>query len=629
MKALKNKYRITTKRIAVLCVLALAIAGCKKNFIVPDHDGIDNERLWDDAGAVNLFLNGTYWSIMPDFPYEQKVFYQEYASDENIGSGTDGTMKKVLGIGGYLQSNDVQIIGKKYQNGSKGDNKYFEIARCNLGIYNVAAGTLPEATKKPIIGQFYMLRAMDYFDLVRLYGGVPLVLKPQDPTNVDYSGRKSAKQCFDTILSDLDSAAANLDVIMPGAEDWGRLGKLAAICYKGRVALTWASPQFNPVNDGVHPYDATRWGKALKANEDAYNMCLTSGLKLMKYADIFTTKGPANTEAIIVKEYSNQLAKRYNGVEAMSRPGGPITGGSPSDLYVASQRMLDAYPMADGTPITATGSGYDPDMYFLNRDPRFAATIAYNGSPWKLSGISNRIQWSYPAEIDGAGGKVFYCKRFANPTLAASAVGITNDIGGGGLDWIELRFAEVLLNYAECLNETGSLDKSKDLVRQLRQARGLVAGANDYGLNFAANTDQMRDLIMNERMVEFAFEGKRGWDLRRTRRLDKLSGFLTVAGEQIYPVNTKDPLYIQKKATLEEIVPGTTQRRRDTLQVTKRSSYRYYFERSLVVGDTKNAISIPADQCYFYALPNQFLLSSPTLDQTIGWDNGTFDPLKN
>ncbi|MBW4891879.1 RagB/SusD family nutrient uptake outer membrane protein [Mucilaginibacter sp. HMF5004] len=641
MKTVKTKYKKITKNMAALCVVALAVAGCKQDFIVPSHDKIADEVLWQDPGAVGLFLNGTYLLNMPDYPLESTPFIWEFASDESIGSVTDGSLKKVMGIGSYIGVNDVKIIANKPQGNNRGDNRYFDIARCNLGLYNVPTSPFTKDIKDQYMGQFFALRAIAYFELTRLYGGVPLNLKPQDPTNVDYSGRKSAKECINAIVSDLDSAAARLaNANFRTAVDWGRLDRLAALSLKGRVLLTWASPQFNPVNDGLHPYDATRWTTALKANEEAYNLCVNSGLKLMPYANIFTTEGPGNTEAIIVKEYSSTLEKKYNGVETRVRPGG-VAGGSPSDYYVASQAMLDAYPMADGTPALASDgvtpiNGYDPDMYFLNRDPRFAQTIAYNGAQWKLSGIANRTQWNYTAEIDGGGGKPFYCKRFSNPDVVPPFT-VVGDKGAGGVDWIELRFAEVLMNYAECLNETGDLTASKNLIRDLRKTRGIVIGANDYGLNLATNKDQMRDLIMNERMVEFAFEGKRGWDLRRTRRLDKLNGkFLYTYGEQIYPIDTKNAVYIAKKATLEEIIPGqSTLRRRDTLQVSKRSSYRYFFQHPTVstganrFGDLTNPIAVPANQCYFWPLPTAFLQSSPTLDQTIGWENGTFDPLKN
>jgi hypothetical protein len=340
------------------------------------------------------------------------------------------------------------------------------------------------------------------------------------------------------------------------------------------------------------------------------------------YSTIFQTEGTSNTEAIIVRSYSTSLEKRGNNVESKVRPAGSATGGSGSDYYVASQRMLDAYPMADGTPISQAGTTYDSYMYWKNRDPRFTQTIAYNGSNWKLNGIATRKQWTYTPEIEGS-NKPFYCKRFSAPDLAASSVAITANKGGNGFDWIDLRFAEVILNYAECMNETGDLAGAKNMVRQIRQRANILQGTKDYGLDYANNTASMRDLIANERMVEFAFEGKRGWDLRRTRKFHELSGNLFVVGEVISPVNTA-----AKKLQLETVDPITGLRGRDNLNMNDATIYANYFARTSVYGNNTQAIAISASQCYFYPLPSTFLLSSPLLDQTIGWDNGTFDPLK-
>mgnify|MGYP003581185294 CR=1 FL=1 len=101
-----------------------------------------------------------------------------------------------------------------------------------------------------------------------------------------------------------------------------------------------------------------------------------------------------------------------------------------------------------------------------------------------------------------------------------------NDVGGSGMDWIEIRLAEVMMDYAETANEIGDITTAKDMVRQIRKRAGVVQGSMDYGLTLATNKEQMRELIMNERMVEFAFEGKRNDDLRRTRRMHQLEGTL-------------------------------------------------------------------------------------------------------
>ncbi|WP_448698362.1 RagB/SusD family nutrient uptake outer membrane protein [Mucilaginibacter sp. AW1-3] len=622
----KNKiFKTSVKSMAVFCAIALVfLAGCKKDFQVPAHSSIDAEVLWNDEGSVQYHLNGTYQVIMPDYPYEVAAYLQEFASDENIGSATDGTLKAIMGIGAVLTSNDVKIIGSKYQGSNKGDNRYFDLARCNAGIDQLSSSTMPLATRKKLIGQYYMLRAMGYFDLVRLYGGVPLILKTQSPSNYETVPRSNAKACFAQIVKDLDSAAVNLNgVTFADATERGKLTRLAAVCYKAKVLLYWASPQFNPVNDGVHIYDPTRWNDALAASKVAYDLCQSSGVSLMPdYSTIFQTEGTGNTEAIIIRSYSTLLEKRGNNVESKVRPGSAtFTGGSASDYYVATQRMLDAYPMADGTPLSQAGATYDSFMFWKNRDPRFAQTIAYNGSNWKLNGIAARKQWTYSGEIEGS-TKPFYCKRFSAPDLPAASVAITADKGGNGFDWIELRYAEVLLNYAECLNETGDLASAKNMVRLIRQRAKVLVGTKDYGLDYATDKATMRDLIANERMVEFAFEGKRGWDLRRTRKFHELSGFLSVTGEVISPVNTAT-----KKSELETLDANGI-RGRDKLNMDVAATYLNYFSRTAVYGNNTQGISIASSQCYFYGLPSSFLLSSPLLDQTLGWDNGTFDPLK-
>ena len=198
-------------------------------------------------------------------------------------------------------------------------------------------------------------------------------------------------------------------------------------------------------------------------------------------------------------------------------------------------------------------------------------------------------------------------------------------MGGNGFDWIELRFAEVILNYAECLNETGDLAGAQEMVKKVRIRAGIEQGTNDYGLALATDKAQMRELILNERQVEFAFEGKRGFDLRRTRRMHLLTGFLVAPGE-VTRVIKKDGKDYNLRLQLEEIDPQTNKRRRDTLNTDLKSTYEYFFIRvPSAQGNSTNAIVFP-EKNYFIGLPNQFMNSSPLLEQTIGW-GGTFDPL--
>lgn len=620
-------------RLSAVFIVGALVSGCGKKgdqfFQLRDRGGIDG-AIWSNEGAIQYHLNEAYDVIMPHFAYE--LFPSgtnreiHFASDENYWSATNANARKTIGVNGTLAANDVRYVGFKYQGANYGDNVYFDIARCNNGIKYIPEGTIPFESKRRFLGQYYALRAMAYLDLTKIYGGMPLVLEPQNPDNLTLSGRASAREMFAQIVKDCDSAMANLQgVTWTDGTERGKLTRTAAAALKGKALLLWASPQFNPTDNSAHPYDASRWQAAFDACKAAYDIATADGKSLMpSYESIFRTEGTANTEAIIVRSYSPSVAKRGHNVESRSRP--LSAGGSPADNYYASTYLINAYTMKDGTPITAAGSGYDAILFWKDRDPRFEATIAYNGSTWNLGGTTNRKQWTYNNAIGETGARGVYCKKFTTPELANAAVPYSNDFGGSGMDWIELRLAEVMLNYAEAANEVGNIAVAKDMVRRIRQRAGIVAGANDYGLGLATSLEQMRDLILNERQVEFAFEGKRTEDLRRTRRYHLLSGNLT--SPIVMLSGTNDAQRNALKAQLERVVdPVTGTMYRDQLNLNNKDTLQKYFIYGVVQpGGTGGFNVLP--EYYFYSLSNFFLYSSPLLEQTIGWDGGNFDPLR-
>lgn len=617
------RYKQTVKRYLVYTVAALSFTACINKdefFELRDRGGMD-AAIWSTEGAVQLHLNRTYEVIMPQFPFQDNNSETaggrvgvHYASDENYFPTSDQYTRAALGLQGVLGNNDVRFVGNKY-GFNAGNNKYLDISRCNNAIKFIPQGTMPESSKKAILGQYYALRAMVYFDLVKVYGGVPLVLEPQDPENIQVSGRASARECFQAIITDLDSAISKLNNIEWQDENGrGKLTKLAATCLKAKVLLYWASPQFNPNNE------AGRWDEAVKANEEAYNLCLASGRELHpNYSTIFQTEGTANKEVIMVRTYSGTIERRGHDGERRSRPSSE--GGSPHNGYRATTLLLNAYPMADGNKIGQSAYQYDDLMFWQNRDPRFKATIAYNGGEWPLSGNSSRKQWTYVSAINEGTLMGVYCKRFTTPSLPTSSVAYSSNIGGSGMDWIEMRFAEVILNYAECANETGNLALAKDMVRKIRVRAGIEQGTagNDYGLGAASDQVKMRDLIINERMIEFAFEHKRNADLRRTRRMHLLNGSLTTIEIRLTNSNYK--------TELENIVnPSTGQRFRETINIEDRSVYSKYFSKVIVTPSGYQPYNIPEFH-YFYTFHDDFVNTGVNIQPTIGWSGGTFDPL--
>ena len=638
----KNIYtRIKTGVLAALSSAILLSCNNDDFFILPDRGGMD-AGIWSIEGAVDMHLNGTYQVVIPMFPWEwgreaQERFDIHMVSDEHVFAFGGGWGARAMGItGDPLTNHDVRYVGNRYQTGY-GLNRYYDIARCNNAIRWIPEGDLDAETQAKFLGQYHALRAMVYFEMVKVYGGVTLVLEPQDPDDITAQGRASARACFEVIIDDLTKAMEYLEHTPRwGANNWGRITYEAAAALKGKVLLYWASPQFNPLDDPKHPYDASRWQEALAANREAYDIGLATGHMLVpEYADIFRIQGSSNPETLISRPYASDVQRRGHSGESKWRPSSE--GGSPHLAYRATTKLLDAYPMKDGNPLSEAGSyTYDPILFWKDRDPRFDATFAYNGSTWALSNNSERRQWTYDGASNGGRSEGanwgVYCKRFSSPTLSRDGVSYSSDVGGGNpVDWIEMRFAEVMLNLADCANETGDMGTAKEMVRQIRQRAGIEPGSNDYGLGRIASIEEMRELLLNERMIEFVFENKRNADLRRTRNWHKLSGetLSTVMIVVEHDETASDASDQRRDAigALEAINPATGAPFRDTIDMNDPEDYAKYFKtRRIVQAANFRPIDIPAYH-NFYTFHNDYVWRGVDIQPTIGWEGGTFDPL--
>lgn len=618
---MRNIFTTGQKLVIAATATIILLAACKKDkefFEVEDPQGIDS-KIWQDEGAIGLFLNRAYGVIMPQWPAPGSAPGNIHISSDEMNGGNTAFLY------GTLNENSVTDIGTANNNVTA--NRYFDIRRCNLALEGIdTSSVLSEQTKNTLRGQFFFLRGYVYFRMVALYGGVPLVLKVQELTNdgIPTVPRSKTSECIASIVSDFDSAAALLPSSWPVAEK-GRVTRVAALAMKGKALMYWASPQFNPTNI------TSRWEAAYQANLAAYTQGIADGNGLIpNYANLFTTEDHA--EALIVRKYNTSRDFGTN-IEAITRPVSEAPGASGS--FQPTWNLVQAYTMNNGLPITHASSGYSAIQYWQNRDPRFDASVAFNGVVWPLSGKATRRQWQYNGVIDETSGTIvtgFYCRKFCNNTLTPTqAVYSSNTGGGSGMDWIEMRFAEVIMNLAECANETGRLTEAKDMVRLIRQRAGIVAGSFDFGLAVATDITSMRSLILNERMIEFAMEGKRNMDLRRTRNLHLISA------RQSYKLAVKLP-YVSGALPTSGPVPGRIyidvpnalgQRPRDTININNLSSYSTVFTvpGAIQTIEGSSVINIPSNY-YFYPLPNFFSQQSFVIEQTTGWINGTFDPLQ-
>ncbi|HEY1166854.1 MAG TPA: RagB/SusD family nutrient uptake outer membrane protein, partial [Chitinophaga sp.] len=252
--------------ISILAGLLLLTASCSKVLDKRDLGSLQANLVFNDSLLARTYL---------DYLYDQNIptWGGTWGSSSNLSDESYGESKYFEGT---LLSNDVGDFGTKLD----ANNNYGKIRALNLFLQEIDMGTITPTWKATLLGQAYFLRAWRYFELVKLYGGVPLILKQQEAVGQEakddaYVPRNKTSECITQILKDLDAAMAVLPARWPnGAADWGRITSAAAAALKGRVLLYWASPEFNPTNL------ADRWQAAYDACKAAKTLLSSNGYGL-------------------------------------------------------------------------------------------------------------------------------------------------------------------------------------------------------------------------------------------------------------------------------------------------------------------------------------------------------------
>jgi hypothetical protein len=330
--------------------------------------------------------------------------------------------------------------------------------------------------------------------LATWYGDVPLftnVLTISESQNIS---RTPKAEVMGFVVNELTAAQAGLppNTALPAGER-GRVTRGAAVALKARV----------------HLYEGN-WQGAASACEELIGRAENGSYALFpSYAGIFSVANEYNSEVIFDLQYG---ANRLHDIQRLFVP---VTIGLRTDI-MPTQALVSDYIMANGKATSEAGSGYDPANPFANRDPRLAATIATDGSKYP------NFSFNTPAEIEVrtlpgtspndvlqpfASATGYYWRKYFDPTATAP--------GNSGLNLIYLRYADVLLMYAEAKNELGQLDATtwNQTIGALRRRAGFTeAGALDFpGGSQAA----LREIIRRERRSELAFEALRIFDIRR------------------------------------------------------------------------------------------------------------------
>jgi len=593
-------------RISTLLALSaslLTLAGCKETLEKVDLGAASEALVFQNESLAFLNLSYIYDQNLPT-----------WFGQSNVGLGNTSPSilsEEVAGeskfFEGTITQNDVTDFGTSLSVG----NSYGKLRTINTFIQAVSQSPIPSDSRNQLKGEALFFRAWRYFDLVRIYGGVPLVLTPlngvgEEARNEAYLPRNTTTECYNQIATDLDSAIAYLPGKWPSA-DWGRITKGAAAAFKARVLLFAASPQFNP-SDAV-----AKWQRAYEASMEAKAILDANGFGLHASYDQLWFQEVNNPEAVLVTGFNNSTGtqnKKSNTYDNQTRPAYTGTGGGSN---LPTWDIVQAYPMLDGEkPGESTEYPYSMQLFYKNRDPRFAKTIAFNGTTWPLNGNANLRIWTYlkgntSVETSKPTATSFYLRKAINPTLNLS------DVQFAGTDWIEIRYAEVLLNLAESACGANNINEAYTQLKAIRKRAGILPGTSTmYGLTPGMNRAQMFEAILYERQIELAFEGKRFWDLRRWKLFEeKLNG------------KTREGLTI----TLKTTAPANFATIRDNIPLD--SLYRTYFTITTNIRDTRyTAKGIQwKPEYYFFALPQSTIDNNPSLIQNNTW-GGAFDPLQ-
>lgn len=489
------------------------------------------------------------WNLMVEFHYDTYNFLRHGANRINnswLDAATDlaqtsyatGGVRTSFNIGNYYASAGAPELTATWE------HYYRAIRKCNMIISRIEnvpkepalSETQYEQDKLNYTSEARFLRAYFYWELFLRYGPIPIVTEVLDPDGdllSDYKTRPSVKEyVVDFILKELEDCESGL---LSYETAWnssraGRIGQPMARALCSRIKLYMASPRYSS-ESGIIWQDAADVAKSFI---DDYGTLFslftvtnsnneTQGVQAYTNALLRTAYSGNNKEVIF---YRNDVAIGWNRIQSDTPVGEGGNGG-----LCPSQNLVDMYDMKDGsspfaeydatgapvygagasTPAINTGSGYNDSKPWLNRDPRMDATVLYNGVEWGNGTINVVLgQRDNPIGNTNATPTGYYVRKYIPETILSAEHSQT-----AYRLWTIIRYAEILMNYAEALNEvSGPGPKVYEILDQIRHRSGITGSVADRS-DLTSSKEKMRNFIRKERTIEFAFEEHRAWDVRR------------------------------------------------------------------------------------------------------------------
>ncbi|WP_316818163.1 RagB/SusD family nutrient uptake outer membrane protein [Pedobacter nyackensis] len=636
-----KRYTIRLTLSAVL--LMLIINSCKKGFldVVPDNvSTIDHA--FANRNEAEKFLFTCYDGLPREGHPEMNAGMN--TGDElwiywPMPTGEDYSSLSPYNIARGLQNKDEPDLN--YWDGYDGKSMWLGIRNCNIFLENIEkVRDLEPYMKDRWIAEAKFLKAYFHWYLFRMYGPIPIVDKNL-PISASPDEVKVSRQPVDSVVNYitnlLDQAAAGEgsaglpDKILNLSTELGRVTKPTALAIKARVLVTAASPLFNGNPDFGNfknpdgkflfnpTYEQKKWERAVEACKIAILAAKNAGVDLYRFSSATQTVDEATKIEMSIR---NAVCEKWNAELIWG------TTTKPNDtwtlqLYASPQleasipnsglkgqlaptlKMAELFYTENGVPITedktwdyanrfhlrtstaadvGIQNGYQSVGLHFDREPRFYADMAFDGSTWFMKNGNFNIQSKSGQYSGKKQSRIYsvtgyYTKKLVNWEMVVSPTSITVE----RYPWPVMRLGDLYLLYAEALNETDNKPLALEYLNMIRDRAGLKSvetSWTSYSNNPGKYLDKngLRDIIHQERLIEMAFEGSRFWDLRRWKTAREL---------------LNQPIY------------GW-----DVI----RSSYADYNRRVLLFNQSFNS---PRD--YFWPIKDNSLLVNPNLVQSVGW----------
>lgn len=488
------------------------------------------------------------WNMFEQFHYDTYNFLRHGAlrvNDSWLDAATDlaetsyatGGTRTSFNIGNYYGAGGTSELNDTWE------SRYRGIRKCNQVLAKI--NTVPKNPRnsdedheryvKIFTAEARMFRAYFYWEMFLRYGPLPIVtdvLDPEEDMISGYTTRPTVKEyVVDFILKELAECEPDLldyETAWASARA-GRLSQPAARALASRIKLYMASPRYS-AESGITWADAADAAKSFMTdygqNFALFSVENASGADNYINSVLYTIYSGNNKETIF---FRNDGDISWGNIAADTPVGEGGRGGN-----CPSQNLVDMYDMIDGSspfaqydatgapvypggaqaPAINAASGYNDADMWKNRDPRLDGTVLYQGTPWGTMRVNSTIDVR-PGMADNPTGNAnatptgYYMRKYIPATILSS-----NHGGAARRPWTIIRYAEIMLNYAEALNEVqGPCDEVYSMLDAVRHRSGITGNVADRA--DLKTKDAMRNFIRKERTVEFAFEEHRSWDVRR------------------------------------------------------------------------------------------------------------------